>query len=215
VDISWKNNKNLFRKQLSLNLEELSRPTLPYHWTKFIEAINTLHPHHLLDIGCGCGTYLKICQRYAHKPIHYVGVDYSEHAIQIAKQHWNYNDFFVRDYRELTPQYVQQFDVVHTGAMLDVLTNGDEALEFLLSLYPKVLLIGRMKFIAHRDSFHHAYRAYDEIETVSYHHNFLNFVDMMEKYGYEYKCSNLATRDPVDGWPRTSWDQGLVTIQKI
>jgi trans-aconitate methyltransferase len=187
VTDSWKN-KNVFMKQLDLNLKELSNKNYPEHWLAFIQHIKTENPNSILDIGCGCGAYYELC-KVEFPLLKYTGVDYSEDAITIASNKWAYSEFFVRDYKELTPEYVKQFDLIHLGALLDVLPNGDEALEFILSLEAKNVLIGRMK-ITDKPSYFETYTAYDEITTYAYYHNKSNFLDLCKKYHYIVKNIN-------------------------
>lgn len=187
VTDSWKN-KNVFIKQLDLNLRELSNKNYPEHWLAFIQLINMEKPNSILDIGCGCGAYYELCRK-EFPWLKYTGVDYSEEAITLASNKWSHSEFFVKDYKELTPEYVKQFDLIHLGALLDVLPNGDEALEFILSLGAKNVLIGRMK-ITDNPSHFETYTAYDEITTYAYYHNKTNFLDLCKKYHYIVKNIN-------------------------
>ena len=58
---NWKN-PTLCREQLSLNLREISNQAhYPEHWIDFIQLVNTFKPKTILDIGCGCGAYYKLC----------------------------------------------------------------------------------------------------------------------------------------------------------
>jgi hypothetical protein len=111
-------------------------------------------------------------------------MDYSQEAINLAIKYWSYNGFIVKDYLFLTKEFISDFDLIHLGALLDVLPNGDEALEFILSLKPRNVLIGRMK-LTNESSFYETYTAYDEIKTYAYYHNRSNFIELCEKYGYE------------------------------
>ena len=108
----------------------------------------------------------------------------SQEAVDLAIKYWVYTGFIVKDYLHLTKEFIGDFDLVHLGALLDVLPNGDEALEFILSLEPRYVLIGRMK-LTNEPSFYETYTAYDEITTCGYHHNRSNFIRLCEKYGYE------------------------------
>lgn len=185
---SWKN-KNVFIKQLDLNLKELtSYNTYPEHWKVFIEFLKINKPKSILDIGCGCGSYYELIRRFDSN-IKYVGVDYSVDAIDIAKQKWNHDDFYVKNYSELTPDYVSSFDLIHMGALLDVLPNADEVLEFILSLSAKSLIIGRVK-LTNKSSYYDVYTAYDEIKTYAYYHNSNNFYEICEKNGYKLINNN-------------------------
>jgi len=183
VTNSWKN-KKVFEKQLELNLKELSNESYyPSHWRAFISLLRENKPKTMLDVGCGCGTYYELCKREI-SDLKYTGMDYSEEAINLAIKYWSYNGFIVKDYLHLTKDFISEFDLIHLGALLDVLPNGDEGLEFILSLEPKNVLIGRMK-LTNEPSFNETYTAYDEITTFMYHHNRSNFIELCKKYGYE------------------------------
>jgi trans-aconitate methyltransferase len=180
---SWKNN-NVFKKQLELNIKELSNEQYyPSHWKAFLVLLKQNNPKSILDIGCGCGAYYALCNRELNGLI-YTGMDYSEDAINLAKNYWSYNGFIVKNYLDLTKEFVNDYDLLHLGALLDVLPNGDEALEFILSLEPKNVLIGRVK-LTNKPSFYETYTAYDEITTCAYYHNKENFMLSCKKYGYE------------------------------
>ena len=84
------------------------------------------------------------------------------------------------DYKQLTNSYLSNFDLIHMGALLDVLDNGDEALEYILSLSPKNILVGRMK-ITNEESYYTTYKAYDEITTCAYYHSKNNFLLLVTK----------------------------------
>ena len=88
------------------------------------------------------------------------------------------------DYSSLTNEFVSKFDVVHMGAVLDVLPNGDEALEHIMSLCPTNILIGRMK-LTEMDSYCVTYTAYESITTYAYHHNINVVLKLAEKYCYD------------------------------
>ena len=183
VTNSWKNNK-VFKKQLELNIKELSNESnYPSHWRAFIIFLKQKNPKSMLDIGCGCGAYYELCNREI-SGLKYTGMDYSQEAVDLAIKHWVYTGFIVKDYLHLTKEFIGDFDLVHLGALLDVLPNGDEALEFILSLEPRNVLIGRIK-LTDEPSFYEIYTAYDEIKTCAYHHNRSNFILLCEKYGYE------------------------------
>ena len=183
VNESWKN-EVVFKKQLELNLKELSsKSSYPSHWIDFINLINLFSPKSILDVGCGCGAIYELCRKELPN-LSYFGIDYSSEAISIAKEKWEDSYFDVLDYKQLTNSYLSNFDLIHMGALLDVLDNGDEALEYVLSLSPKNILVGRMK-ITNEESYYTTYKAYDEITTCAYYHSKNNFLHLCEKYGYD------------------------------
>lgn len=188
---SWKNNKNVFKKQLSLNLKELnSISNYPEHWRDFLVILNKTFINTLLDIGCGCGAYYQLIHRH-HKNIDYTGLDYSNEAIELAKKTWNYKNFFVRDFWTLNTEYIANYDLIHTSAVFDVMSNGDEALEFLLDLRPKKLIISRMAFTKdNKSSYYETYLAYEELLTYKYYHNIDSFLSICNKYNYKISQFN-------------------------
>ena len=178
---AWKN-EEVFKDQYELNLYELDH--YPNHWNIFISTVSALRPtiQSVLDVGCGAGIFYELCRR--HFPhIKYTGVDYAEEAIKLASEKWDHPEFYVRDYRDLTTEDAEQYDLLHAGAMLDVLPNGDEALEHLVSLGFKHLLLGRVK-LTDKASYSEEYIAYDKIRTVAYYHNIDSFRDICEQAGY-------------------------------
>ena len=138
---SWKN-KEVFQDQLALNEKELNH--YPDHWKSFVGIVSYIDPppQSILDVGCGAGVFFEICRR--HFPdIKYTGVDYAEEAIQLASSKWPNSEFYVKDYKDLIPGDAKKYDLLHTGALLDVLPNGDEALSFLLGLGFRYIILGR------------------------------------------------------------------------
>ena len=135
-----------------------------------------------LDIACGCGAVYKLINSH-YDNIFYTGIDYSSHAIELAKKHWEYNSFFVKDYKELTKDYIYDFDIVHAGALTNVLPDGDKCLDFLLKLQAKNLILTRM-LLTEKDSNYTIYKAYNEIDTCLFYHNRGRFFDMIRNNNY-------------------------------
>ena len=184
---SWKN-KELFDMQLELNMKELhNKSTYPRHWMDNIELMVQYNPKSILDVGCGCGAFYEVCRR-EFENINYLGIDYSKEAIDLAKKTWG--DYFkVLDYKDLTEKFVEKYDMVYLSALLDVLPNGDEALEFILSLNANQILISRVKLI-NEESRHDVYKVYNGITTYAYYHNYENFINNIKKYNYSYINKN-------------------------
>jgi trans-aconitate methyltransferase len=182
---SWKN-KEVFVDQLALNESELNN--YPDHWKHFLNATLkcvSIRKSTLLDIGCGAGTYKTICE--SHLPnVTYTGMDYSQEAIEIAKTRWGGVNWRVGDYQSLTEQDGAQYDILHAGAMLDVLPKGDEALSFLLSLGFKNIILGRVK-LTEDDSNCSVYEVYNKIQTYAYSHNIPNLLRMFKEA--QYACT--------------------------
>ena len=179
---SWKN-KEVFKDQLALNESELH--DYPNHWKHFLNAVHTavgIKRSFLLDLGCGAGVYKELCK--THLPtVQYTGMDYSEEAIEVAKERWGGQLWRVGSYESLTSKDSDMYDVLHAGAMLDVLPNGDDALSFLLSLGFNNIILGRVKLTEQESSFCE-YEVYNKIQTYAYYHNIKNFFRMVDEAKY-------------------------------
>jgi trans-aconitate methyltransferase len=208
---SWKN-INVFKKQLALNIEQFN--SYPPHWNSFIRLISKINKIEndikLIDIGCGCGAYYKLCLDN-FKNINYFGIDYSPEAITVAKEAWKTDNFETIDLFDIENKFIQKFNLIHAGALLDVLENGNDALEFILSKQVKFIIIGRIDFTPN-PSGSTTYTAYDEIKTYKYLHNINDFKAIIKKYNYniieidgnsialQYEKDSFNTRNIGPGW---------------
>lgn len=182
---NWKN-ESVSSKQLELNLRELqSEANYPAHWKFFLNFLKQYNYKKILDVGCGVGAYAKLLKDSGLN-VEYTGIDYSENAIKIAKNQWGFGNFKCLDYRQLDNQFLGEFDLVHLGAFLDVLPNGNEALEFILKQLPRNVLISRIE-ITKNPSHFTVYDAYDTIKTYSYKHNQKDLVLIFERLGYDFE----------------------------
>ena len=191
---SWKN-KSVFLKQLELNKRELDN-NYPPHWYSFINIVNSLDDKiNLLDIGCGVGSYYEICRKHCPNLV-YNGIDYSEDAINIAKNEWNYNNFFIKDVTEIDKDYLKDYNMIHMGGLLAVLPNADDVLNFILGFGVKYVFISRME-LSNGSSEFSTYKAYDEIMTYRYKHGkdkIIKLIDDNNYYLYKSENNNILLK---------------------
>ena len=182
---NWKN-KNVFEKQLELNVQELSSNPYPNHWVSYLKALDLIPSQNkmiLKDIGCGCGAYSKLT--WDHEPtIKYVGYDYSEEAITLAKESWTHGTFEVKNFENFTEKDFKNGEVMHACSLHNILPDGDACMNFLLSLKPCWAIFGKVLFTGGQ-SYHTTYKAYGEIITYMFFHNKTNLLNMIESHGYE------------------------------
>lgn len=188
---SWQN-KVVFEKQLQLNKKELSN--YPTHWvdfidiTKYILKQNTVN---MLDIGCGCGTYYKLCKDNFDN-VNYTGLDYSQEAVDIAKTEWKTNNFICKNMFDLDSEFLKPYNTIHMGAVLDILSDGDHGLDFILNFKMPFVIIGRIEF-SNQTSNVSTYTAYDEIITYKFKHGIDTFNKLITKNNYNLKMIKNST----------------------
>ena len=182
---SWKL-KGLHDSQLALNTHEYQSRSFPQHWNFLIEVGKKEFNKNtkILDIGCGGGFLNLILKNETEmEGTNYTGTDYSENAKDIAKENFPGN-FFVKGYNELEKDFTDNYDYGIISALTNVLPNGDEALEYLLSLgIPNLFLL---KILKTQNPFHcSTYLAYDTATTYRYEHNEDKFHKTILDYGYK------------------------------
>ena len=183
---SWRDSAEVFKHQLSLNRREL-QSSYPVHWRPLVKSLEFLttecSARRLVDIGCGVGVYSELIRNHFPE-MSYVGYDYSDSALEIARRSWpSDTDFRLAKYQDISPSDMEDGDVIVVNGLLDILPNGDEALEHLLSLSCKSLLLQRINLTTELSN-HRVYRAYNSIDTYEYKHNVLNFFKILKKQGY-------------------------------
>jgi len=183
---SWKS-RTVFEKQLELNIKELQGPMLS-HWKAFLSFIKFIIEDgktikSLLDVGCGCGTFSRLLYTY-FPDIEYTGIDYAAEAIEVAARQWPFAKFKQGDYQDLSAASISEFDVINACSLHNVLPNGDAAVEYLLSLNPKFLILGKV-LITDRESYYETYQAYNEITTYKFFINYSWLRDQFLSNGYD------------------------------
>ena len=180
---SWKS-ESVFEKQLRLNKTEFRYAT-PTHITSIIRMLRLINPKNMLDVGCGCGGITQYLNRDLPN-ITYTGIDYSLDAVSIARREFGpkYN-FECLNYNELNDSYSTHYDLLSACGLHSVLSNGDEALEFLLTLGFKNIVLGKIGLTSEPSNFS-TYIAYDEITTYCFKHNKELLINLFNNYNYMF-----------------------------
>jgi|TARA_R110000824_G_scaffold72664_3_gene185366 trans-aconitate methyltransferase len=178
---SWKNSKNAFLHQLQINKEAIANgeaERVP-HWVNLINYIKTHNPKRIVDVGCGIGCYYPVLENL---DVEYIGYDYSQHAIDIAKKEWGGN-FVCKLYQEIMPEDIHSGDLIVANGLTDILPEGDKCIEHLLSLDANELLIQRIR-ITEQPNYFKEYMAYG-IMTYEFYHNREQLMSTIDYYGYK------------------------------
>jgi ubiquinone/menaquinone biosynthesis C-methylase UbiE len=66
----------------------------------------------VLDIGCGTGLGLEICNNFLEEPIEYVGIDISPEMIRLCEKKFPQHTFIVQDMKDLENFPTDHFDLL-------------------------------------------------------------------------------------------------------
>ena len=183
---SWKDCTESFEQQLQYNLFELNG-NYPPHWNSFLFCIDKNKPKRVVDIGCGVGVYGKLC---LDKGTEYIGYDYSESAIGIAKREWKL-DVYCSDYKDIGSNDIKDGDLIVANALCDVLPNSHDCLLHLLSLDAERILIQRIEYSSSKEYFS-KYNAYS-LTTYKFFHDKEKTYNAIASAGYKSKERLVAT----------------------
>ena len=182
-DSGWKEaSTKAFQQQFALNLRELNDP--PSHWRFFLEELARIKSaSRIVDIGCGVGSFSKLLRMW-HGNVEYIGYDYSEAAIKTASTMWGeFGKFEEKDYHDIVSKDINDGDVIVANALCDVLPNGDECFDHILSLGANNVIFLRVR-ITEKESYYEEYEAYGEINTYAFYHNENRLAEMINDSGY-------------------------------
>ena len=183
-DSGWKEaSSKAFQQQFALNLRELNDP--PNHWKFFLEELaRTRGIERVIDIGCGVGSLCKLIRMW-YGDTTYIGYDYSDAAIKTATAMWGeLGHFEEKDYHDLSTQDIQDNDAIVANALCDVLPDGDECFDHILSLGAKNVIFLRVR-VTGKPSYYEEYEAYGEINTYAFYHNENLLDEMIKNHGYK------------------------------
>lgn len=182
--------KKYFDWQLEFNKKELSgEESTPPHWKHLINDIISLteiddNVDTIRDLGCGTGAIYKVINDYFDNA-NYYGYDKSEYAIQLAKDQWSKNNFFVFDANNIDENFIKgDNEILYMSALLDVLPNANEYLKKIVELNFKYILIHRSKIITDKPSFVEEYMAAGVMSSYVFSHNLDELIEIVDKRYY-------------------------------
>ena len=186
---SWRDGQTVAQKQIQQAVLELgSGADYPHHWQVFLSSMKRVlsvcdkRPLNLLDVGCGSGIHYVLCHRHFPGEINYIGCDYSNSAVSLARQQWK-GQYHQLDYKDLSEDNTNKVDVLLACSLTNVLPDGDDCIRHLLTLDVHYVILNKV-LITDDESNYSTYVAYDEIETYKFYHNTQNLMEMFLEYGY-------------------------------
>ncbi len=130
---AWKD-KNIPMRQRALTQQELGmmyagKPIRPFN--TLVESLeNLIHANdRVLEIGCSTGYYYEVLEYLLHKPLHYIGVDYSEAMIAMARDYYPKTEFHIADGAHLPFESNTIPVVISSCVLLHVPNYRDHILE--------------------------------------------------------------------------------------
>lgn len=144
METNWKS-PSIPEQQLNLNLRQLSdKRNYAPHWRHFLSLMKIIENKvdTLYDLGCGVGTMYKVTKDNSLN-IKYVGIDFSESMIQLAKKTWNSEDFYVGDFRNVKEDFSSS--VLYASGLLDILPDGLKELDTILNYGAKYIVLSRVE----------------------------------------------------------------------
>jgi SAM-dependent methyltransferase len=183
--------KSYFDRQLLLNKKELSYTARrPPHWDNLIDDVGFFVGQNenidtIRDLGCGTGALYQVVSDGLEGG-NYYGYDRSEYAIELAKENYSKDSFFVFDINDLDENFIKgDNEIFYMSAVLDVLPNANKVLKKICSLGFKNILLHRMS-IDDQPSRYSEYMAFDVMPTYAFYHNRQDLIDIVsENYEYE------------------------------
>jgi len=151
---NWKS-ATIPKYQLALNLQELSSK-YPPHWKSILAMIPS--QDRIVDIGCGVGSIAGLLEKEGLNNS-YLGIDFSENMVRCASEHWKNREFKVGDVMHLDD--IRENDILLCNGLLDIMPNGVESLNKILSYRAKYVLLSRINIgVAEQ---HGTYKTYGTI----------------------------------------------------
>ena len=183
--------KSYFDRQLLLNKKELSYTARrPPHWDNLIDDVGFFVGQNenidtIRDLGCGTGALYQVVSDGLEGG-NYYGYDRSEYAIELAKENYSKDSFFVFDINDLDENFIKgDNEIFYMAAVLDVLPNANKVLKKICALGFKNILLHRMS-IDDQPSRYSEYMAFDVMPTYAFYHNRQDLIDIVsENYEYE------------------------------
>ena len=190
---SWKN-RDVFVQQLSLNISQFQNEW-PAHWHHFVDQATMVRKRisRVIDIGCGCGAYSMIVAQ-EFEDVQYIGYDYSKEAVDLANESFGeIGSFYNKSYQDIKWDDIFDNDLIVVNGLIDILPNGNECLEHILSICANMIILQRIP-ITKEKSNSEVYQTPYGIKTYKFSYNKSEFLQTIKKNGYTiFKWDTFGT----------------------
>ena len=226
-ETNQKNYKKRYMSQFDAEAEWLKRSAIQrVNSIQYFLNTHSINPRKILDLGCGTGAILEELQSRGIGE-KYVGVDYSENAIEYIRNHNPNIDAHVADLTTTNHSFTEEFDLVIMIHVLQHLEDPDLCLNKVLSqikfkyLIIEVpfedLLLNRMVTSLHlrkknpSGSMHFFnMKSFSELLV----RNNLSIIDQRQ-YSPVFDLETLKVLEARYGWSRMQFYKSLITAHYL
>ena len=173
MENAWKSEKipQLQRDLIQVELDNMYHGKEPVVYQALADCIRPYTHKYgtVAEIGCASGYYSEILEYLLNTQIDYVGIDYSKHLIQMAKNYYPEDKFCVADGAFL-PFEENQFQMIISSGILLHVPNFEEHIRETVRVCENVLIAHRTPVCRKRETQHFKKMAYEE-ETIEMRFN--------------------------------------------
>ena len=179
IENAWKNNSIPAQQRLltKLELKEMYSGKIIRPFDILASCIKEIQGEgkSIIEIGCSTGYYSEVLDHLLGKNINYIGVDYSDEMIRVAKKTYPEKPFFVDDATNLNFKN-KEFEIVISGCCLLHIPNYKEAISEASRITSEWVIFHRTPVIQAKTQFFKK-KAYG-VSCVEIHFNETEFLDI-------------------------------------
>ena len=136
----------------------------------------------IIEIGCGSGWNSEVIAHLLHRPIRYIGMDYSESMVLLGRQAYPRHPFLVGDATAL-PFADRACDILLSGTVLMHLTGYRQAIRESRRVAARWCIFHTVPILQHRATTILQKKAYDQSTVVEVIFNEAELLQMIEAEG--------------------------------
>ena len=211
----WKNPHIPF-KHLESMIDKLNNKNeYPSHWVNFLYSLNyidSLYLKKIYDIKCNTGVIYKLLQNNNYD-LSYTGFDFSESMINVAKQQWKSDKFYVNDLHSLSE--LGENDIIYDDGLLNIVFNSETYLENILKLQAEYVILNRVAIHEKHEII--KYTAYDLIKCIEYCYEETQLLDIIQKNNYivKHKKDNLFLLQNMKHIMEHQWESPILSYKQL
>jgi len=146
---NWKASSVGEKQRIFVNeeLKQFKNGSMPHVYNGFLQLLALIDEEKMsfLDIGCASGYYKEVAEHQFPGKLDYIGCDYNEKSIELAKKYYPTTQFDIEDITKLTYSD-KQFDVVMVSGVFEHVPDNELAFDETCRVAKKWLICHRIAF---------------------------------------------------------------------